>query len=1282
MKNKNNFWKAVVALAVVLAFILPSSAVIANVGTIGVTSDIENTSDMENIVATSTNSDTIETTIDTEDSIIEPRRESIFIDVEKLGSVDREEPPVFDVEKLATEADGSSIVSATGNTIYVDDDADPGWYDETHVKTVLEGVVNATAGDTVYVYNGFYPNEEVMIDKVVNLTGESKENVILEGGGFEAGNVFTVTANQVNITSFTIRNCRTAIYLLSLSNTVTNCDIYLARNGMLIYSSNNLIMNCNVYDISTYSVRIDEANYNTLINCSIHDSTYYGLYINDCSYNTIINCSIYNHTNRGIRLNGDDEARSIGNSFIDCEVYGNGGQGIYVDYFCDYTNFTNLDIHDNYYVSSSSPGVGIYIRCWPGDSSYANITNCNIYDNDEYGIHLARARHATLRDNTIHDNNKNFGITASSPDDFYMDIDPSNTINGKPMHYIVNQNDLELDGYNFGYLGLISCTNITVRNADTYGILLVDTIDTTIFNVSSHQVMEGVWATWGSSNIDLVNCTFYDNSWGISFTSVSNINVINCTAYDNTESGIQIDGCLSINVTDSNFYNNALGMYLDHSQNVAMVGNEMDNNVANFHVDGTGGHPEHFVHDIDTSNTINGKPMYYLIGQENLTIDGSTRVNIGFLALVSCTNVTVMNADVSGILLIETTYSTILNVSSHNAIEGIYLQTSTYNTITNCDSYNNTLRNINLFYYSTNNDIIDSNFYNSSDPDYGGICFWSYNINNNFINCSSYNNAGYGIYFTYDSDNNNFTNCEIYNNNDRGIHIDDALNLKFRGNEIYNNVYNFDVESGFDTHDIDTSNTINGKPMYYLIGQSDLTIDETNNPGYVGLISCTNITVMNADVSGILLIETTYSTISNVISHNSVSGIHLDDSPNTNIMTITSYNNYYGIYLDHSSNSNLTNCDVYNNIKYGINARYSEYCNFIDCDADNSDYGIYIYKSHYSNFIDCDFSNNVWDGAYARIQDGNFINCSFHDNGRHGIQFTSSNAKYNNIDSCTSYNNKNGITFWSSARYNNVINCTLYDNTYGIYIYATSAYSNVLYHNNFVNNFQNAYDPAVNTWDDGYPSGGNYWSDYTGIDIYSGPGQNISGSDGIGDTPYLIPSVSNQDLYPLMIPLGDTTSPVITDIILTTSDPLDTEPGFGWEKVTCTVTDNLAVDEVKLVVTNDTATVEYTMTNIPDTDTYYCNTTITQHGVYNYSTWAEDVSLNNATSTLVLFELPPNYDVNMDGRAHLQDFVLVAGHYGEYGPYDGWIREDVNNDGRAHLQDFVLIAGHYNEYWK
>ena len=79
----------------------------------------------------------------------------------------------------------------------------------------------------------------------------------------------------------------------------------------------------------------------------------------------------------------------------------------------------------------------------------------------------------------------------------------------------------------------------------------------------------------------------------------------------------------------------------------------------------------------------------------------------------------------------------------------------------------------------------------------------------------------------------------------------------------------------------------------------------------------------------------------------------------------------------------------------------------------------------------------------------------------------------------------------------------------------------LVFHNNFLNNILQAKDTnsTRNVWDNGYPSGGNFWSDYTGVDSCSGPQQNICPSpDGIGDTSYTFNA--NHDRYPLMKPFA------------------------------------------------------------------------------------------------------------------------------------------------------------------
>ena len=73
------------------------------------------------------------------------------------------------------------------------------------------------------------------------------------------------------------------------------------------------------------------------------------------------------------------------------------------------------------------------------------------------------------------------------------------------------------------------------------------------------------------------------------------------------------------------------------------------------------------------------------------------------------------------------------------------------------------------------------------------------------------------------------------------------------------------------------------------------------------------------------------------------------------------------------------------------------------------------------------------------------------------------------------------------------------------------------YHNSFVNNLAptDLRDVDDSKWDAGYPSGGNFWSDYRPEDKFSGLAQDVAGPDGIGDIAQFLDS-SNKDRYPLM----------------------------------------------------------------------------------------------------------------------------------------------------------------------
>jgi parallel beta-helix repeat protein len=110
-------------------------------------------------------------------------------------------------------------------------------------------------------------------------------------------------------------------------------------------------------------------------------------------------------------------------------------------------------------------------------------------------------------------------------------------------------------------------------------------------------------------------------------------------------------------------------------------------------------------------------------------------------------------------------------------------------------------------------------------------------------------------------------------------------------------------------------------------------------------------------------------------------------------------------------------------------------------------------------------------------------------------------------------NDAYGIYFSSSSS-NYMVGNTIANHPTGVYIATVTSKFNVFYHNNFINNTHQIEMFALTRLDDGYPSGGNYWNDYVGVDEKSGPNQDQPESDGIGDAPY--PDIASKwDKYPL-----------------------------------------------------------------------------------------------------------------------------------------------------------------------
>jgi parallel beta-helix repeat protein len=405
---------------------------------------------------------------------------------------------------------------------------------------------------------------------------------------------------------------------------------------------------------------------------------------------------------------------------------------------------------------------------------------------------------------------------------------------------------------------------------------------------------------------------------------------------------------------------------------------------------------------------------------------------------------------VSGVDLSERVNVTVkgATIRDFNAAIGVYLKNASL-----CSVYGNNVTDnfVGIVFDHSSNCTISGNNITDSHNLGIGLEFSS----NCTISGNNIRDNEYGILIE-SSSGNSVSGNKVTNNSFYGISIVQSPWNTLRGNVMAGNGRSFTVYSAVFpdfVQDVDVSNTVDGKPIYYWINVHDATVPL--DAGYVALVNSTSITVQNLNLTkkgpGILLAYTTNSTITkNEITDNSICGIQLYGSPDNTVSGNNITNDGDGIWLEFSSNCTISGNNMTNNL-----------------------YGIWL---------------------------GSSSNCTI---------------SGNNITANHYYGNGGGISVMYS-NYSTISGNNIKNNDYGIVMDSSS--NNKICHNNFVNNTaQTFFTLSINAWDDGYPSGGNYWDDYSGEDSFKGLYQNETGSDGIGDSPYIIYE-SIIDKYPLVAP--------------------------------------------------------------------------------------------------------------------------------------------------------------------
>ncbi len=1014
-------------------------------------------------------------------------------------------PGFFQVELNVTD-DSFSSDNVT-NTIFVYDQSPMTLYVPDNFSTIQQAVNICRDEDSVLVRAGTY-NENVIVNRSITITGEDRPAI-----DADYGTGFTITSSGCIIEGFNITKA-------------TDFD----GAGISVTSDRNIIRN-NIVNDNFRGIYLESSDNNTLFNNTCSDNDECGILLISSMNNVIFN----NTCNNNSEFGGESQGYGI-------EFSSSSGN---ILYFNDFDN-PNRNVPGTYYNAYDSNNTE------PANQWFnATILKGNRYS-DYQGVD---GNEDGVGDTPYEIDTISTSIPISDP---YPLMPYSPMPEFEPLITEISTSDLTYSSINFRWSIL---NDVNSDNRVLYGTNdSLTGAQWSAWNNSSTSpqialtdLAQNTTYYYSCYSYNAQNDSLFDNSSISSFRTTERVNLVLTVDDDNAD--------IPTPPADYSTLTDAITNAIDGDKILVYSGTYTDNYVVDKTLNITGiglpvlaGKENEVLSEMGDVVTLEADGC---ILQGFRIIDAHwTNTTISSLRDSACVRIgKVTYNEGFGTWSYSGSEN---NIVQDNILEdgrfAVYLNRYSTNNLIRENTLNDTYEGV-LFDYSRNN-ILDNNDITNIDHypvritrlDYMSYYPSTNNtISNNTISDSGFN---WGIEVDHTSDNRIMDNIlsesnlieifgdrnlisgnSVLGDNDyhkAGIHVSDGEdnvllnntvtyqrfgilltpsteNVTMRDNRIDNNTYNFGFTGDWyfaghtaSTHSIDTSNTINGDPIYYLIGQEDAVYSYSTmnpSPGYLACIDCNNVTIndfyFEKNAQGLFLYNTTGSYVDGVTTHaNAEYGIQLHDADNliisnANVDSNGLSSNNAGVFLETTTGCIIEDSTITGNKEIGIKMWYecpdtvirnSEITNNGDSSEPGSGTGIYVSGSDTDNVT---IHSNIIANTYSNLQG-------------------------------------TGLKTWA-------------DNS-------------IVYNNHFNNTDTDAYSASTGTtWNVTPVAGiniigggwiaGNYWSGYTGSD---------TDEDGLGDT--LVPfNVNGNILFESgdYHPLLDTYVPDITLPILEIISPVE-----------------------------------------------------------------------------------------------------------------------------------------------